>query len=332
MRLQVIKTLITPRLSIFVPFLILSVIIVFIPDLLKTEDIVSLSHTNFTIFENYTLFSLSTLVSKSVQCAVFFIISLFLMNMSVNLQIIPICSAIPFIISMIIFSCIDYFHYFNNETIAFILLILSFRQLLLMYNIERQYSNAFNIAFLLSLAAIFKSEYALLLPMFLIGFMIFSAFSLRVLLAFLSGIILLAFIVFSAFFIVGATDTLLTALTSMDFYGFTPLDYRHSDFMIVISLTIILLWSFIAFFTTSSNHKLNVRVNFIFINTALIVSYTLMLVINPQLNTLMLIPSLFIILQLSLYFSTNYKKVANIVFIYFTLLCISYRAVWLLGF
>ncbi len=302
----------------------------FIPEVIGISNTSSI---NFNILGGeFILFTLNPILAKLIQCVIFVLLSLFFMNMGTKLQIIPLRSEIPLIVSILIFSCVDYVHYFSNQTVAFILFALSIRQLLLMYNRESQYTGAFNIAFLMTLASIFQPEYILLAPLFIIGFVIFSTFTLRAFLAFLCGIILVLFILFTSFFITDNISILTDSVFEIHCYKFEHLDYLRSDLIFTASLLIIALIAFVSYFTFSSNHKLNVRVNFRLINTGYIYTYIWLVMLYQLSSTSLLVSSIFLIYLLSLYFSTSTNKVSNITFCCFIVFCLSYRIFWLLGY
>ncbi len=333
MNFQIIKPLIRPSLALGIVMFIVMFVMMFIPEFLgEGLGVGECDDVSFVVFGNYELFRWSSMLAKMVQMAVLFAIGLFLMSISRNLQIIPIRSSMPFFMFVMIVSVVDYFHYFSNTTVAVVLFLLAFWQLLLLYYRASQYTSAFNIGVLVALSAIFNGEFVLLAPLFLFGFVIFGSFTFRVIAAFLLGILFLVFIVVSLFFVFAEEIYDFEMFSGMRFFDYEDIvEVLYSDVLFAILMIMAAMWSLVVYFTASSNHKLNVRLNFKFIMVSLLTSIVWVLMLLSTGFSIVLIPIMFIVLLLSLYFSTSQSKVANGLFLTLIVLCVAYRVFWIIG-
>ena len=88
----------------------------------------------------------------------------------------------------------------------------------------------------------------------------------------------------------------------------------------------------VSYFSVSLNFKLHVRLNFFFVKVALVLSVIWVGLFFYKLEVLLFVPTIFLILLLSFFFSTNQSKFVNIVFVAFIVLGLAYRVLNLLGF
>ena len=90
----------------------------------------------------------------------------------------------------------------------------------------------------------------------------------------------------------------------------------------------LILFTFVNYFFSPSNYKLNTRLNFAFINWGFWLSLIWVVVFGAEFAQLIAIPGLFAVMCLSLYFSTNQSKVANVVFVVWVIVFVAYRFVF----
>ena len=90
----------------------------------------------------------------------------------------------------------------------------------------------------------------------------------------------------------------------------------------------LILFTFVHHYFSPSNYKLNTRLNFAFINWGFWLSMIWVVVFGAEFAQLIAIPGLFAVMCLSLYFSTNQSKVANVVFVVWFLVYVLYRFVF----
>ena len=89
-----------------------------------------------------------------------------------------------------------------------------------------------------------------------------------------------------------------------------------------------MLFTFTNYYFSPSNYKLNTRLNFAFINWGFWVSMIWVVVFGAEFAQLIAIPGLFAVMCLSLYFSTNQSKVANVLFVVWVIVFVAYRFVF----
>ena len=285
----------------------------------------------FVLLGTYTLFSLPSAVAHVVQFFVCLAVWFCIMTLCENKKIIPVRSALTFSVGIILSSAVTYTQYFDHQTVAFILFLLAFHQLLSMYGMDNRLSSAFNITLLLSLSSLFNSCYAFLLPLFLLGMFIFRALSLRIILAALTGVLLPAFLLVSAFFLTDSMESLGSVFAGLRFYDFSRIEMPRSNIFMAASLLIVSAVSLISYFVTSVNYTLNVHLNFIFINWSFWLSLGWTLLFFHSYTDIIAVPLFFIVLCLSLYFSTNYNKVSSVLFLLFIAVCAAYRIFRIFG-
>ncbi len=249
-----------------------------------------------------------------------------------RMQIIPIRSAIPLFLGLLIIGCIQHVQLCNESYIAFILFILAVRQLLSMYHFEWQEAAGFNIVCLLGVASLFQPQFIWLILLFFVGMVVFRVISFRVLISLLLGAGLLCGLLFGGFWMFDSLDTITAyVITSTDFSFPWQITIMRSDIVTSIALILISIFAISYYFTSNYNYKLNVRLNFIFISLSYLLSAVWLLCFSEQYKQLLLIPILFMTFCLSLYLSTNYNKTSNIIFGSLCAVMLTYRIVHMFG-
>ena len=283
---------------------------------------------NTLFMRHYVMWSLPVWASKILG----FIAMIGIMGWGVficeKLQIIPVRSIMIFTIGLIMASSIGYIQPFDESYIAVVFFIFALKELIQMYHFETQASAGFNIVLWLSLAALFEPEYIWLSLLFALGMIIFRVISGRVFLSLILAVVTVVFVLGSIFWLFDSLDVLL------DYIGnavvINPLDIaRLSKFDIVIYGFVILLelFTFVNYYLNSNNYKLNTRLNFSLINAGFWVSLIWVILFSSNFAQLIVIPGLFAIMCIALYFSTNQSKVANILFAIWFIIFAAYRII-----
>lgn len=243
-----------------------------------------------------------------------------------KLQIIPVRTTMVFTVGLIMSSAIGYIQPFDESYIAIILFIFALRELIQMYHFENQMAAGFNIVLWLSLATLFEPEYIWLSLLFVLGMTIFRVITGRVFLSILFAISTIVILLGSIFWLFDSLDILLKYLEntiSFKLLNFTTLD--KFDIIIFGFIILLELFTFVNYYLNSNNYKLNTRLNFSLINAGFWVSLIWVILLSSNFTQLIAVPGLFAIMCISLYFSTNQSKVANILFVLWFLIFVGYR-------
>ena len=246
-----------------------------------------------------------------------------------QLQIIPVRSSMPLTIGLVMAGCIGYVQPFDESYIAAVFFILALKELIQMYYFETQVSAAFNITLLLGIAALFEPTYIWLAVLFVLGMIIFRVITRRVFLSILLGAATLVVIVGSLFWLFDSFEILtnyLNRFVNVSLWYETIL--TKGDIIISCFTGGLILFTFVNYFFSPSNYKLNTRLNFAFINWGFWLSLIWVVVFGAEFAQLIAIPGLFAVMCLSLYFSTNQSKVANVVFVVWVIVFVAYRFVF----
>ncbi len=251
-----------------------------------------------------------------------------------NLQIIPVRSSMPLTIGLIMASCIAYIQPFDESYIAAVLFILALKQLIQMYHFENQVLAGYNIIILLGVASLFEPAYIWLSLLFVLGMIIFRVITRRVFLSILLGIATLCVIIVNLFWLFDSLNVLTKYLNEFIEISLVnnivnyKLQITKSDIIVGIFTAGLVLFTFISHFFSPSNYKLNTRLNFTFINWGFWLSIIWVVLFNANFTQLIAIPGLFATMCLSLYFSTNQSKIANVLFTMWFLIFVVYRAIF----
>ncbi len=253
-------------------------------------------------------------------------IMVWMMLLCNQLQIIPVRSSMPLTIGLVMAGCIGYIQPFDESYIAAVFFILALKQLIQMYHFETQVTAAFNITLLLGIAALFEPAYIWLAVLFVLGMIIFRVITRRVFLSILLGAATLVVIVGSLFWLFDSMEILTNYLGR--FINATlwhNITLTKEDIIISCFTGALVLFTFVNHFFSPSNYKLNTRLNFAFINWGFGLSIIWVVVFGAEFAQLIAIPGLFAVMCLSLYFSTNQNKIANVMFVVWFLVFVGYR-------
>jgi hypothetical protein len=246
-----------------------------------------------------------------------------------QLQIIPVRSSMPLTVGLVMAGCIGYIQPFDESYIATVFFILAIKQLMQMYHFERQVATSYNITLLLGVTALFEPTFIWLFVLFVLGMIIFRVITRRVFLSILLGIATLIIIVGSLFWLFDSLEILTNYLGRfVDVSLWHDITLTKWDILIIAFTAILMLFSFVNHFLNTSNYKLNTRLNFTFINWGFWLSLIWVMVFGAEFAQLIVIPGLFAVICLSLYFSTNQSKVANVLFVMWFLVYVGYRIMY----
>jgi hypothetical protein len=246
-----------------------------------------------------------------------------------QLQIIPVRSSMPLTVGLVMAGCIGYIQPFDESYIATVFFILAIKQLMQMYHFETQVATSYNITLLLGVTALFEPTFIWLFVLFVLGMIIFRVITRRVFLSILLGIATLIIIVGSLFWLFDSLEILTNYLGRfVDVSLWHDITLTKWDILIIAFTAILMLFSFVNHFLNTSNYKLNTRLNFTFINWGFWLSLIWVMVFGAEFAQLIVIPGLFAVICLSLYFSTNQSKVANVLFVMWFLVYVGYRIMY----
>ena len=283
-----------------------------------------------TLFmKHFVVWSLPMMWSQILGFVAMMGIMVWMMFFCNQLQIIPVRSSMPLTVGLVMAGCIGYIQPFDESYIATVFFILALKELIQMYNFETQVSAAFNITLLLGIAALFEPTYIWLSTLFMMGMIIFRVITRRVFLSILLGVATLIMIVGSLFWLFDSLEILINFLNQLiNVSLWHNMTLSKGDIIISCFTGILMLFTFTNYYFSTSNYKLNTRLNFTFINWGFWLSMIWVVVFGAEFAQLIAIPGLFAVMCLSLYFSTNQSKVANVVFVVWVLVYVLYRFVF----
>lgn len=243
-----------------------------------------------------------------------------------QLQIIPIMSSMPLTVGLVMAGCVGYIQPFDEGYIATIFFILALKELVQMYYFEVQVAAAFNITLLLGFAALFEPVYIWLAVLFMVGMIIFRVITRRVFLSILLGIVTLVVLGISLFWLFDELDVLINYLTRFaEFSLWHTMELTNGDAIITCFTGGLMLFTFINYYLTPSNYRLNTRLNFLLIHVGFWLSMLWVVIFGAEFTQLIVVPGLFAVICLSLYFSMNQSKMANVLFVVWFLVYVGYR-------
>ncbi len=329
--MPILKKILTPRLEWLIIPIIFSAIVWFVPYLFGA----AYPQTNypFQLFGTFTWFTLSAGWAHFIQFFCQIAIAIFLMRLCERWQLIPIRSAIPLVVGLFTMSTIAEIQFFDARMVALVLFLLAVEELFSMYSYSgEKVSVPFNIGFLITSAAFFQQEYIFLLVVFLLGMIVFSTFTVRAFCALLSGTLLPLFVFWSILFLSDNISFLYEILSKSHIHTFNQgLPILSSSVIFGAMLLLLFLISLTSYFSVSLNFKLHTRLNFFFINLAFILTTIWAGLFFYKFASLLIVPSMFLIVSVSFFFSTNQSKFANILFIVFLVSGLAYRVLNLIG-
>jgi hypothetical protein len=289
----------------------------------------SSSSVQMLFMKHFVVWSLPMMWSQILGFVAMTGIMVWMMLLCNQLQIIPVRSSMPLTVGLVMAGCIGYIQPFDESYIATVFFILALKELIQMYNFETQVSAAFNITLLLGIAALFEPTYIWLSVLFVLGMIIFRVITRRVFLSILFGAATLIIIVGSLFWLFDSLDILTNYLARfIDISLWHDTTLSKGDVIVGCFTGGLVLFTFVNHYFSPSNYKLNTRLNFAFINWGFWLSMIWVVVFGAEFAQLIAIPGLFAVMCLSLYFSTNQSKVANVMFVVWVIVFVAYRFVF----
>lgn len=332
MQIQITRRFIPANVLNIMLCVVLYVVLWFLPYIIGSEQ--NAPDKIPTLFlQHYTLWNMPAVVSLLTAMLVSMAIIYRLWITAQEYQIIPARTCMPLLVGALLIAAVDCIHYFDHSYIAFIFIMEAIRQMMNLYNFECQTKAAFNTALLIGAAAMFEPMYIWLILLFIIGLIVYRAVSWRTLTSLVVGLVLVFYMSVS---IAWLTDTLpVVEAYTVRFLGFSIPEVgicRWSDIALVVLLSILWTITIFNYIVHRGSYNLYLRLNFSFLSWSFV--YIVMLVMFSGSSALHLIPVALalIVLNASLYFTTNQSKMSNITFILTAVALIGYRVSWLLGF
>ena len=287
------------------------------------------SSVQMLFMKHFVVWSLPMMWSQILGFVAMTGIMVWMMLLCNQLQIIPVRSSMPLTVGLVMAGCIGYIQPFDESYIAAVFFILALKQLIQMYHFETQVTASYNITLLLGTAALFEPTFIWLFVLFVLGMIIFRVITRRVFLSILFGASTLIIIVGSLFWLFDLLEVLVDYLSRFINVSFWHnMTLTNGDIIIGIFTGGLMLFTFTNYYFSPSNYKLNTRLNFAFINWGFWLSMIWVVVFGAEFAQLIAIPGLFAVMCLSLYFSTNQSKVANVVFVVWVIVFVAYRFVF----
>ncbi|MFI3297842.1 MAG: hypothetical protein R3Y59_09525 [bacterium] len=332
-----LKQLQQPSIHVVLISLLVSALLWFAPLLFQSADEIEMC--NLLFLNQYTLWVLPMWMARLVAFVVVFLLMLWLNTLCEQFQILPSRSMVPFVLGILLMSVVDYVQILNAQLVAFVFFFLALVQVFGVLHSSNSSFAAFNSVILTLIASLFQPQYIWFILLIVLSLFFFRAFTARALVSILIALLAFVFTVFSISWLLQSTDLLLIYLQQITDFSFPwssefnpyQMLYR-SDFILIILLLLLSIFSLFYYFSFSTSCKLNVRLNFEFINWS---SWLILiwLLFFTMISTQLLLPFLlFEVLCISFYFSTNFGRVANIIFLVTLLILLAYRVLWIFGY
>ena len=250
----------------------------------------------------------------------------YLLNMKCNeLKIIPVRSAMVFILGMAFCSTIPIMQRFDGTMIAFLLFLTSFMNIFGLYDVRNQVTEVYRIMLLVLASSLFAPSYAWLSCVMFLGLLNFKVGSFRILMSILLAIVTVAWLVWGICFCLGKTAMLMAWANSMLQFSLPSL---HGSIICMVSSVLLLLaviTVIVAVNGISHTFDARVRLNCSFFYLAFFFTVAF-IVFFPAARTGML-PGIIVIATVlsALYFSVAKSKFADTLFLIFIGLMIIYR-------
>lgn len=303
----------------------------FLPEITGLQDMSAMVDVMF--MKHYVLWSWPVWISHIVSFIFTLFVLIWLTDLCESLQIIPIRSALPFLLGLLLISSVNYLQLFDERSIALMCFLVALKQLFGMYHFEWQVVAGFNITLMLGIAAFFEPQYIWLSALFILGMIIFRVITRRIFLSVILAIMLILIMSASIFWLFDALPILIDYTNKfIEVSILDPISVHRSDIIFGVCFLILNLYSIFGYLVTNTHYKLNVRFNFNFVNWGFWISIIWVALFKGSFAQLIIIPIIFIILWSSLLFSTNHNKVTNILFLSIIIISIIYRVLWLLNF
>lgn len=282
------------------------------------------SGETFLFLNHFTLFTLSPIWSHIIQGLILILLSVGVTRYFEMKEFLPVRSAIPFFVGLLLALSMPSLWYFNHDTLAFILFVMALVGFQELNTDPIPFSAAFNVGFLMTIAAMFNASYWILLPVFIIGIFVYRLYNIRLLGAVLFGISVPLFIVFSIAFLIDQVSVVSHLIWELDFFDFSHgIKLQIVDWIVFIFFALICIISLLSYYTASSGYKLNVRLNFKFSTLSLLYILAWIILFLPDYQSRIMCLIIFINMLLSLYFTLVRNKFSHVVFILFVLICIA---------
>ena len=277
----------------------------------------------FLFLNQFTLFTLSPLWSHIIQGLVLILLWVGVTRYFEMKEFLPVRSAIPFFVGLLLTLCMPCLWYFNHHTFAFILFVMALVGFQELNTDPIPLSAAFNVGLLMTVAALFNANYWILLPIFIIGIFVYRLYNIRLLGAVLFGICVPLFIVFSIAFLIDQVSVVSHLIWKLEFFDFSQgVNLQIADWIIFIFFALLCIISLLSYYTASSGYKLNVRLNFKFSTLSLLYILAWIVLFLPDYQSHIMCLIVFINMLLSLYFTLVRNKLSHVLFLLFVLVCI----------
>lgn len=328
--MQILKQLQSPNLLLRLAVVVATAVLWFLPDICGAPY--PYEYRDFKFLDHFVWFSLPAFWASFVQFWVILLIAIWLEVVCERRRILANRSAIPFTVMLPLVACINHLQFFSASTVAFALFLYSVSQLLRTYGAKKEcVAEAFNIGVAMALAAMFDRLYVLLIPLIIIGTIVFGTISVRTLITFVVGQVLTVLLVVEIFLLSDMWPALQDALAVPLFADVTKIPMlAWSEWGLIGLLVLTTLVAVSSYVSASTIFNLNVRLNYVFDCIALVLTLVLALFTGWH-DPRLLLPLLFATLIVAFYFTNTHTKFSNAVFIIFAVGCTACRILSLFG-
>lgn len=307
-------------------WVVISGILWFLPEITGRVTYATADQVTMMFMKQWKLFSLPVWASKLSAFFITAALSLIVMRQSERLQIVPVRSAMPFIMYMVTAAAIESVQRCDERLIAATIILFAIGQIVEMYSFDKQVIAGFNVMLLTGLAALFEPEYVWLEFLFVVGTIIFRVVTKRVFYSLLLGAATVVFTLWGTFWL---TDSLpvLTAYAAriIDIAPWQLPEIALYDIAFGAAIIMLFAVSVAGYFGMSGSYNLNVRLNETFVAWSFIITLLWLALFNHHTEFLLAIPLMFWSLSTALYFSTNYKQTANAMWLVWLVGTVTYR-------
>lgn len=328
--MQLLKRLQTPSLPLRIALVAVAALLWFLPDICCAAH--PCEDYRFTVLGQFVWFALPAFWARFVQFWVLLAAAVWAEALCNRRRVMNARSAMPSVCLLLVAVCSERAQFFTASTVAFLLFMYAISQLLAMYGTKREcVSEAFKLGLAVACASAFDRAYMWMAPLLLIGMVVFSTLSVRTLCTFAVGLLMPVLLLAESFALADAWPMFRQAAAIDWFAGFARLSLpAWSELGLVGTMAVMLIVAIGDYVSSNTIYNLNVRLNYIFVCLALVLT-TLLAVFAGWRGTLLPPPMLCAALAMAFYFTANSGKFANGAFIAFAVCCVACRIAELFG-
>lgn len=291
-----------------------------------------------TLLRFIPLFSVSALCAHIVQFVMVIIFVSMILHFARVRNFLPIKSTVFICVSGLLLSLVTPFQYLTNTSFALLFLLLSVSYFIRIVQENDVPKAVFCIVVLNLCGAVFEPIIFLFCLLMLLIISFYNMLSIKSLCAGLWAFVLVGFIGVSIFYLTDQMPLLnhiwqylISYEWQMDKFQASFLSYSPLEIIYWVVLLVLLILVVLFNIGFVQNLKAQMRFYFLLVSILFFVSLIVSICFFNYFFDLLLIPCFLLLIQFSLFFSYQQKRLGNILFVSFVVLCIAYRILSLIG-